>query len=286
MIKPLLMTLALCLPLAAWAETRGAALARVDGVADDIAQAVEEVALAPVVAIDHARLAEETGKIMPPARVALFNDATLATAILSQDIRAGLDLPMRVLAYDQDGTTQVVYTDAAFLKARHGLAVSDALRDLDGVLNGLLDGLDVLVMPAPVADLTPDYGVLSLTSDHDFATTIERLRAAVMSQGDTVWFGDVDFTADAAVLGQTLPPATLLLFGGPAPGGVAMAGFPAIGLDAFCQKLLVYQDADGAVQVLYNDIAALAELHYGTSAKPHAALNQRLAATFAGAVAQ
>jgi uncharacterized protein (DUF302 family) len=81
-------------------------------------------------------------------------------------------------------------------------------------------------------------------------------------------------------LGVALAPAQLLLFGGPAPGGVAMAAFPEIGLDAFCQKLLVYRDEQGTTRVIYNDIAALAELHYGRSAKPHAMLNKRLTTTF------
>ena len=63
-------------------------------------------------------------------------------------------------------------------------------------------------------------------------------------------------------------------------GGVAMADFPAIGLDAFCQKLLVYAGDDGGSVVIFNDIAAFAELHYGSSAKPHHALNERLKATF------
>jgi uncharacterized protein (DUF302 family) len=71
-----------------------------------------------------------------------------------------------------------------------------------------------------------------------------------------------------------------LLFGGPAPGGVAMRDFPAIGLDAFCQKLLVYQDDTGQTRVIFNDIAAMARLHYGRSAEPHDLLNQRLTETF------
>ena len=105
-----------------------------------------------------------------------------------------------------------------------------------------------------------------------------------MSQDDTVWFGEIDFSSEAAEQGVELPDAVLLLFGGPGPGGVAMADFPAIGLDAFCQKLLVYADADGGSVVIFNDIAAFAELHNGTSAKPHHALNERLTATFQKAI--
>lgn len=63
-----------------------------------------------------------------------------------------------------------------------------------------------------------------------------------------------------------------------------MAEFPAIGLDAFCQKLLVYEGDDGKARVLFNDIAAFADLHYQRAMEPHAMLNKRLTATFKGAI--
>ena len=94
----------------------------------------------------------------------------------------------------------------------------------------------------------------------------------------------MDFSAQAKASGADIVPAVLLLFGGPAPGGVAMADFPSIGIDAFCQKLLVYASPDGGSVVIFNDIAAMAELHYGRSAPPHAALNERLTATFSAAI--
>ena len=133
---------------------------------------------------------------------------------------------------------------------------------------------------APTDGLSRDYGVIELTSALSVAEAVENLTKIVVAQDDTVWFGEIDFTAEAATQDAELPEAVLLLFGGPGPGGVAMAEFPAIGLDAFCQKLLVYAGNDGGSVVIFNDIAAFAELHYGSSGKPHHALNERLTATF------
>lgn len=53
--------------------------------------------------------------------------------------------------------------------------------------------------------------------------------------------------ARAVRQGVTLRPTVLILFGGPGPGGKAMASAPTLGLDAFCPKVLIWQDADGAV---------------------------------------
>ena len=105
-----------------------------------------------------------------------------------------------------------------------------------------------------------------------------------MSQGDTKWFGDVNYTSNALTLGVKIRPTILLLFGGPARGGKAMMTSPKIGLDAFCQKLLVFENENGEVWVAYNDIVAFAKLYYSNSTKPQHLINKRLHTTFTKAV--
>ncbi|MDV7143425.1 DUF302 domain-containing protein [Tropicimonas sp. TH_r6] len=266
------------------AKAEDAAQAAVDTSFDAIKTAVLSAGYEPVIDIDHARLAAEAGEEMPPSRVQLFSNPEVEAQILQQDIRAGLDLPFRVLSFAEQGQAKVIYTDADFLAIRHGLDLGATGEAFDTTLTEILEAASVVAEPAPTEGIVEDFGIIELTSAHDFETTIDRLKQSVMAQGDTIWFGEVDFTAQVAATGVDLAPTTLLLFGGPAPGGVAMAQFPAIGLDAFCQKLLVYTADDGSVKVIFNDIAALAELHYGTSAKPHHGLNQRLTETFTGAV--
>lgn len=257
----------------------------VDGVFETLVAGIDETGLEVVLEIDHARLAAEAGQPMPPARVVLFDDAEAVSHLLAANVRAGVDLPMRALAYESGAGAAVIHTGAEFIARRHGLPESPWLgriaRDLAGVLSATDAGI---VSAVPAESLSVDYGILSLASKHDFAETVERLKRVVTAQSDTVWFGEIDFRAEARGFDIELPPATLLLFGGPAPGGVSMREFPTIGLDAFCQKLLVYEDEAGAVQVIYNDIAALAQLHYGRTAPPHHGLNQRLTATFRAAL--
>ncbi len=66
--------------------------------------------------------------------------------------------------------------------------------------------------------------------------------------------------------------------------GKAIMTSPKTGLDAFCQKLLVYEDDKGEVWVAFNDIVAFANLYYGTATKPQQMINQRLIAAFSKAV--
>ncbi|MGX9351068.1 DUF302 domain-containing protein [Shimia sp. W99] len=248
----------------------------------EIAAAIEAIGLKRIVAIDHARLAAAEGVSMPPARVQIFSDPAINTPLLSENIATGLDLPFKVLNYAQSGEARVIYSGAGFLKSRHELQDSPALRAFQDTLATLTGPDTVTTTPAPIAPR--DYGIIKLSSTKSVPDAVASLTATVKAQSDTIWFGEIDFKAEAAALGADLPEATLLLFGGPAPGGVAMAQFPAIGLDAFCQKLLVYAAPNGGSVVLFNDIAALAKLHYGTSAPPHHALNERLTATFKAAL--
>ncbi len=244
--------------------------------------AVDEARATPIASIDHARLAKAEGVEMPASRVLIFSDPEINTPILEENVRAGLDLPFRVLSFDQDGSPQIAYTDSQFLKVRHGLTNASSLHAFQSKMLDVLNDLETT--PAPTNGLFADYGVIELRSQLSAPEAVERLRTAVMGQDDTVWFGEIDFAGEASQLGVELPDAVLLLFGGPAPGGVAMAGFPAIGLDAFCQKLLVYANEEGGSVVIFNDIAALAELHYGSSTEPHHGLNKRLTETFRAAI--
>lgn len=127
-------------------------------------------------------------------------------------------------------------------------------------------------------------GLITLESPHGFDETLRRLRDAVNAQGDTVWFGEVDFDERAKTVGVAIEPAQLLLFGGPGPGGRAMSAAPSLGLDAFCQKVLVVQDEAGNVRVIMNDLLALAERHTVSKSLPLRVINRRIQKTFAAAL--
>jgi uncharacterized protein (DUF302 family) len=59
---------------------------------------------------------------------------------------------------------------------------------------------------------------------------------------------------------------------------------PTLGLDAFCQKVLIWQDARGGVHVTLNDLLALAERHQVSSGIPLRVINRRLQKTFSDAL--
>jgi uncharacterized protein (DUF302 family) len=211
--------------------------------------------------IDHARLGAAEGSHMPPSRVLLFSAADLDRALLTENRLAALDLPLRVLAFEDDGGQARLITNGfAYLAARYGLDPAGAAADAyDKALATALAGVDGRDLAAFATDAMPSDAVITLDSPFGFAATRDRVMAAIDSQDDTVEFGVIDYQARLRGAGVDVPPTALVLFGGPAPGAKAMRRAPTLGLDAFCQKLLVWQGDDGAVHVSFNDLLMLAE---------------------------
>jgi uncharacterized protein (DUF302 family) len=89
--------------------------------------------------------------------------------------------------------------------------------------------------------------------------TMKRLEAEVNAKGLTV-FAHVDHAAGAAAVGLPLRPTDLLIFGNAKGGTPLMQAVQSIGID-LPLKMLVWQDADGATWVSYNDPAWLTRRH-------------------------
>lgn len=102
-------------------------------------------------------------------------------------------------------------------------------------------------------------GLVGVKSDHDVATTADRLVAALESKGLTV-FARIDHAAGATRVGLGLPPTEVVIFGNPRVGTPLMRCAPSVAID-LPQKALIWQDADGQVWLAYNDPAYLQRRH-------------------------
>ena len=257
-------------------------LAQTDAVFAQIERNAIAEQIQPLFDIDHSRMAEKSGEVLDASRVAFYTSPKLNSQLLQGEIRTGLDLPYRVQAFYQNGELKVRYTDVQYLKIRHGLEDSKVLTRVDGEIKKLVADLP---NAAPVSHegLQKDYGIVELVSEYVFAETVDRLKAAILAEGDTVWFQDIDYQQQALDFDIELPRTMLLVFGAPAPGAKAMRDYPSIGLDAFGQKVLVYEQG-AKVNVIYNDIPAFAELHYADNAIVHKVIKFRLNSTLSSAI--
>ena len=235
--------------------------------------------------IDHSRLAAAEGEVMPPARVIIFSDAAVNIPILQLEPRAGLDLPFRVLAYAENDASRITYTTADLLQRRYGLEFGPELQQYQNQLMKAVAPIsEDAIVELDASRVSEGMGIVNLSSVYDFDQSISRLKDAILEENDTIWFGEIDYQKEAAENGVDLPPLKLLLWGAPVPGAKAMREFPRMGLDAFCQKTLVYQPPGESVLVMFNDMPTFAKIHYGESALPHHVIARRMKNTLVGAV--
>ena len=242
-----------------------------------------------IVDIDHARLAAEAGSPMPPAHVLIWSDPGLEATILRHNPLAAVDLPLRVLAFEDQrtGKAAVIANSYNYLAGRYSLPGDPELEArYRRSIAMAVEGIPSTAIASFPSDEMPEAGLITLDSPFDFPTTERRIVDAINAQSDTMNFGRIDFAARSLDHGVNLDPLVMILFGAPGPGGRAMRSAPTLGLDAFCQKLLIWQGSDGIVHVTFNDLVALAERQQVSGKVPLRVINRRLQGTFEKALEQ
>jgi uncharacterized protein (DUF302 family) len=105
--------------------------------ADALAAALEAKGVKVVARIDHAAGAKAVGMELRPTEVIIFGNPKLGAPLMQADQRAGLDLPMKALVWqDADGKVFIGYADPATLKDRY------RIEGRDDVLKAMARALD------------------------------------------------------------------------------------------------------------------------------------------------
>jgi uncharacterized protein (DUF302 family) len=72
--------------------------------------------------IDQSKLAADAGVTLHPSTLLIFGNPPLGTQFMTSNPNSGLDWPVRLLVIqDKSGTVWTVYTDFAWIAARHGI---------------------------------------------------------------------------------------------------------------------------------------------------------------------
>ena len=223
--------------------------------------------------IDHQANAASIDAILRSTSVQLFGNPALGTPLMQVNQLAGLDLPQKILAWEnEDVLTQLSYNSADYLQQRHAINGSDAANTALETISGALDALSFAASGNPVEETTEDNdaesaqtvtvsnaeGIVMVTSTQDMDTTYNALVAFI--QEPLILVRELDHAANATNVGLTLNPTRLVIFGNPNAGTPLMQAEQTIGID-LPQKMLVYQNAEDVVTIAYNDPAYLAARH-------------------------
>jgi uncharacterized protein (DUF302 family) len=106
---------------------------------DRLAAELDKRGIKVAARIDHAAGAKAVGLELPPTEVLMFGNPKLGTPLMQSAPAIGIDLPMKVLAWqDKAGKVWIGYTAPEALKARHGISDRDELfKSMAAALDGL-----------------------------------------------------------------------------------------------------------------------------------------------------
>jgi uncharacterized protein (DUF302 family) len=86
--------------------------------------------------INHGSNARLVDMKLGESELLIFGDPRLGTALMREDMTAGLDLPLRILVYrDNDGKVKIAYRDGSWLEKNHALKSSDKTAKVTNVMD-------------------------------------------------------------------------------------------------------------------------------------------------------
>ena len=104
-----------------------------------VTAAVQRRGMTVFATIDHAAGARAVHLTMPEETVLIFGNATAGTPLMQQDPRVGIELPLRLLVWDDGGPTRLGYADPRDLAQRYELgAGGETLERMREVLTAVV----------------------------------------------------------------------------------------------------------------------------------------------------
>jgi uncharacterized protein (DUF302 family) len=144
MVAPLLiLALALCSTDSACAQGHETWVVKTSphSVPDTVARltsAVEGAGAGVAAVIDHAAGAKKAGMELPPTTLVIFGNPKLGTPLMQQTRQVGIDLPMRVLVWQDGDVTRIGYLEPESMASRYGIAADNtSIKKMTGALDKL-----------------------------------------------------------------------------------------------------------------------------------------------------
>jgi len=100
----------------------------VDDTVSRLTAVLDERGITLFAVVDHSGAAEAAGLELRDTKVVIFGSPVAGTPIMEASPLAALDLPLKVLVWDDGGRTQLNYVEPAELARRYGLTDELAAR--------------------------------------------------------------------------------------------------------------------------------------------------------------
>ena len=219
-----------------------------------------------VATVDHAAAGARADIELPATVVVIGGSPEAGTPVMQAQQTAGVDLPLKMLVWQQDDEVYLGYNSADYLAAMSGLDPQDPsltkVTQGSAMIAAAATGSDEPAATGEVGDVGPEDYLRTVAvedDDTDVATVVERLQTAFDDTG-LASPATVDHAAAADTVGLSLRP-TVVTFGGNATVlPRLMQARQTTGID-MPLRFLVWQADDGTVQVSYPDLDVIAARH-------------------------
>lgn len=112
-----------------------------DATVNRIRSDIQSSPLRLMATVDHAQNAAAVDMELPPTTLLLFGNPKVGTALMQKSRTIGIDLPQKILVWEDGGQTKVTYNDPEYIAQRHGIeGEQDRLRQVRAILDRLAKG--------------------------------------------------------------------------------------------------------------------------------------------------
>lgn len=108
----------------------------VDATVNNIKKILSKKGLTLFGTINHGKNAKKVGMNLSKSVLIIYGNPIGGTKLMQQDMKAGLDLPLRILVYeDKSGMVKMAYRDASWLKIQHSINVPKFINKVNNGMN-------------------------------------------------------------------------------------------------------------------------------------------------------
>ena len=93
-----------------------------------------------ILELDHSKNASKVDLALRPTRIVMFGNPNLGTPLMESSATTSLDLPQKIVVFQEGNSVKVCYNDPMYLKDRHNISGKDeVLGKVSNALNAITD---------------------------------------------------------------------------------------------------------------------------------------------------
>ena len=204
----------------------------------------------------HHKMAEAKGFALDNTNVVYFGNPQIGTPLIQKDQLIALDLPQKILTFDQGKDSYLYRLSTSYLADRYDVSFSELSKmtfALDGLCQKIADNQN-RDMKSP--DVREHQGIITLESNKTFEGAVKAIQNQIENDERIKIMAEVNHQKNAASVDMQLRPTHIIMFGNSKTEIQLMQENRSIAVE-LPMKLLIYKKANGDVKIAYKDMQFL-----------------------------